>query len=179
MIDEVLDFWFAAGMEKRWFVKDPEFDRLIRDKLLPLYQQASAEKLESWRQHGRGSLALCILLDQVPRNLFRNDPRSFATDSYALKVAEQAVAKAWDKTLEEREKVFLYLPFEHSEKLENQEKSLELFAGLGRDSNWYDYAVKHAEIIRRFGRFPHRNAVLGRENTPEEAAFLLEPGSSF
>ncbi|WP_211212110.1 DUF924 family protein [Kiloniella laminariae] len=179
MIEEVLEFWFAEGMDQRWFVKDPEFDALIRDKLLPLYEQAAAGELESWRRDGRGCLALCILLDQAPRNLFRNDPRSFATDGYALQVARDAVSRGWDESLQEEEKVFLYLPFEHSEELEDQRTSLELFAGIGRASGWYSYAVRHEEIIRRFGRFPHRNAVLGRETTPEEAAFLLEPGSSF
>ena len=120
-----------------------------------------------------------ILLDQVPRNLFRSDPKAFATDTKALDIAQSVVAKGWDKSLTDHQRVFLYLPFEHSEDLSVQQTSLNLYRGIGEDSDWYDYALKHEVIVRKFGRFPHRNQVLDRESTPEEVAFLKQPGSSF
>ncbi|WP_419903765.1 DUF924 family protein [Kiloniella sp.] len=179
MIEDVLNFWFAEGMDKKWFFKDPAFDKEVEKRLLPLYDKASRGELKDWENSVQGCLALCILLDQVPRNMFRNDPKTFATDTVALNVAQIVVDKGWDKSLSEQERVFLYLPFEHSEELSHQEKSLELYRELGEKSDWYVYAEKHEVIVRRFGRFPHRNEVLGRESTPEEIEFLKQPGSSF
>jgi uncharacterized protein (DUF924 family) len=185
---EVLDFWFGREGEpgygefrEAWFRKDPEFDNLIRDRFEALYEAAAAGELDDWKEEARSCLALVILLDQFPRNMFRGDPLSYATDRKALEMAEYAVDHAFDRELPEFQRVFLYMPFMHSENLEYQRRSVELFGGLGGsdapDSS--DYAVRHMKIIERFGRFPHRNEVLGRRTTPAEAEFLTQPGSSF
>ncbi|MEH6630056.1 MAG: DUF924 family protein [Halopseudomonas aestusnigri] len=179
MINDVLNFWFAEGMDKKWFFKDQEFDREVEQKLLPLYEKATLGELKDWENSVEGCLALCILLDQVPRNLFRNNPKTFATDLAALKIAQSVIEKIWDKSLTQRERVFIYLPFEHSEDLSVQQESLSLYRTLDDNSDWYVYAEKHEVIVRRFGRFPHRNEVLGRKNTVEEIEFLKQPGSSF
>jgi uncharacterized protein (DUF924 family) len=186
-VDEILEFWFGREGEpgygefrEAWFRKDPEFDRLIRDRFEPLYEAAAAGDLDGWRENARSCLALVILLDQFPRNMFRGDPRSYATDRKAQEMAQYAVDHALDRELPAFQRMFLYMPFMHSEDLEHQRRSVELFRGLGdggTDSS--DYAVRHMEIIERFGRFPHRNEVLGRQTTPEEAEFLTQPGSSF
>ncbi len=185
--EEVLDFWFGREDEpgygefrEAWFRKDPEFDREVRDRFEDLHEAAAAGELEGWREEARSCLALVILLDQFPRNMFRGDPRGYATDRKAQETAEHAVERAFDRELPEFQRMFLYMPFMHSENLEHQRRSVELFRGLGgseTDSSYY--AVRHMEIIERFGRFPHRNEVLGRQTTPEEAAFLTQPGSSF
>ena len=183
--EEVLDFWFGREGEpgygefrEAWFRKDPEFDREIRDRFETLHEEAAAGKLDDWKQEARSCLALVIVLDQFPRNMFRGDPRSYATDRKAQETAEHAVERAFDRELPEFQRTFLYMPFMHSENLEHQRRSVELFRALGgSDSAWY--AVRHMEIIERFGRFPHRNEVLGRRTTPEEAEFLTQPGSSF
>ncbi|WP_246814228.1 DUF924 family protein [Kiloniella majae] len=179
MIDDVLDFWLADGMDRKWFFKDPEFDREVAEKLGPLYEKASAGELDHWAETAKGCLALCILLDQAPRNLFRNDPKTFATDKKALEIAQKVINKGWHNELPQRERNFILLPFEHSEDLAMQEKSLELYQYMDESPDWLSYAQKHEVIIRRFGRFPHRNEVLGRESTPEEIEFLKQPGSSF
>jgi uncharacterized protein (DUF924 family) len=177
--DDVLAFWFAPGMEERWFKKDPAFDEEVRQILLPLNEQAAAGQLDDWRQSARGALALVILLDQVPRNLFRGEPRAFATDAKALAVTKRGLQQGLDQALRQAERVFLYLPLEHSEDLADQELCVTLIGALDENPKWHDYALRHRDVVARFGRFPHRNAVLGRANTPEEAAFLKEPGSSF
>jgi uncharacterized protein (DUF924 family) len=184
---EVLDFWFGREGEpgygefrEEWFTKDPEFDRQVRDRFEALYEAAAAGDLDDWKEEARSCLALVILLDQFPRNMFRGDPRSYATDHKAQQTAEYALDHALDRELPEFQRTFLYMPFMHSEDLEHQRRSVELFRGLGgseTDSSYY--AVRHMEIIERFGRFPHRNEVLGRRTTPEEAEFLTQPGSSF
>ncbi|MDP8949687.1 MAG: DUF924 domain-containing protein [Actinomycetota bacterium] len=181
--EEVLSFWFGREGEpgygefrEAWFRKDPEFDRLVRDRFEALYEAAAAGELDDWREEARSCLALVIVLDQFPRNMFRGDPRSYATDRKAQETAEYAVDRALDRELPEFQRAFLYMPFMHSEDLDHQRRSVELFRGLGDSS---DYAVRHMEIIERFGRFPHRNEVLGRRTTPEEAEFLTQPGSSF
>ena len=186
--EEVLNFWFGREGEpgygefrEAWFKKDSEFDRLIRDRFEALYEAAAAGVLDAWKEEARSCLALVILLDQFPRNMFRGDPKSYATDHKALQTAEYAVNRALDHELPKFQRTFLYLPFMHSENLKYQRRSVELFRGLGgsdaADSS--DYAVRHMEIIERFGRFPHRNEILGRRTTPEEAEFLRQPGSSF
>ena len=177
--DDVLAFWFAEGMDARWFKADEAFDQGVREHLLPLYEQAAAGRLDHWQESARGALALVILLDQVPRNLFRGDPRAFATDARALVVTKRALANGVDRELRQVERLFLYLPLEHCEDLADQELCVQLVGALDENPEWRDYARRHRDVIARFGRFPHRNAVLGRETTPEEAAFLQEPGSSF
>jgi uncharacterized protein (DUF924 family) len=186
--EEVLDFWFGREGEpgygefrEAWFKKDPEFDRQIRDRFETLYEEAATGGLDGWKEEARSCLALVILLDQFPRNIFRGDPRSYATDRKAQVTAGYAVERALDRELPPFQRAFLYMPFMHSEDLEHQRRSVELFRTLeGTDeSDSAGYAVRHMEIIERFGRFPHRNEVLGRRTTPEEADFLTQPGSSF
>lgn len=178
-IDDVLGFWFADSMRERWFVKDPAFDAEVRTVLSSAYEQARDGQLDNWQASARGCLALCILLDQVPRNLFRNDPRAFATDSQARRVVREALRQNLQGELSQIEQLFLYLPLEHSEDLQDQEDCVSLTKKLDEDPSWYDYAVMHRDIVARFGRFPHRNSALGRETSPEEATFLTEPNSSF
>ncbi len=173
---DVLDFWFGAD-RKAWFEKNPAFDEEIRARFLPLYERAASGALEAWRAAPDSCLALVILLDQFPRNMFRGSARAFAADPLALQAAKHAVSQRFDQGLSLDERTFLYLPFEHSESLADQARGCELMQPLGEEV--YRYAVRHREIIERFGRFPHRNAALGRENTPEETAFLKQPGSSF
>jgi len=177
--EEVLAFWYAEGMEQRWFKSDEAFDEDVRQALLPLHAQAATGRLDHWQQSARGALALVILLDQVPRNLFRGQPRAFATDAAALAVTRRALENGLDKALRQVERMFLYLPLEHCENLADQELCVTLTGQLDENPEWHDYALRHRDIVARFGRFPHRNAVLGREATPEEQDFLKEPGSSF
>ena len=184
---EVLDFWFGRASEpgygefrEEWFTKDPEFDRQVRDRFEALYEAAAAGDLDDWKDEARSCLALVILLDQFPRNMFRGDPRSYATDHKAQETAEYALDHALDRELPGFQRTFLYMPFMHSEDLEHQRRSVELFRRLGgSETDSSQYAIRHMEIIERFGRFPHRNEVLGRQTTPEEAEFLTQPGSSF
>ena len=172
----VLGFWFRGNEErKEWFQKDPAFDDEIRARFLPLYEEAARGALAAWKHSSSECLALIILLDQFPRNMFRGDARTYATDALALDAARHAVAAGYDRSLSEIERTFIYLPFEHSENLADQETALRLFAGHAN----YEWARKHWEIVRRFGRFPHRNAVLGRQSTPAEIEFLRQPGSGF
>ena len=171
---DLLDFWFKQD-RKAWFEKIPAFDVEIRDRFLPLYENALEERLAHWMREPRSCLALIILLDQFPRNMFRGTARAFAADPLALKAARAIVDQGWDKPLSPEEQMFAYLPFEHSEALEDQERSLKLFEGNAN----FEWARKHWEIVRRFGRFPHRNDALGRASTPEEIEFLKTPGSGF
>jgi uncharacterized protein (DUF924 family) len=184
--EEVLDFWFGREGEpgygefrEAWFRKDPEFDRQVRDRFEALYEAAAAGSLDDWKEEARSCLALVILLDQFPRNMFRGDPKSYATDRQAQQTAEDVVDRAFDRELPAFQRMFLYMPFMHSEDLEHQRRSVELFRGLGGEGDPSYYAVRHKEIIERFGRFPHRNEILGRRTTPEEAEFLTQPDSSF
>jgi uncharacterized protein (DUF924 family) len=183
---EVLDFWFGREGEpgygefrEAWFTKDPEFDQRVRDRFEALHQAAAAGELDDWKEEARSCLALVILLDQLPRNMYRGDPRSYATDYKAQETAEHAVDRAFDRELPAFQRMFLYMPFMHSEDLAHQRRSVELFRALGGENDATGYAVRHMEIVERFGRFPHRNEVLGRRTTPEEAEFLTQPGSSF
>jgi uncharacterized protein (DUF924 family) len=178
--NEVLEFWFGREGEEgygefreAWFTKDAEFDREVRDRFESLHGEAAAGKLEGWKDEARSCLALVILLDQFPRNMFRGDPRTYATDELARNAARHAVEHAYDRELSPHERLFLYLPFEHSEDLEDQR-----VAEMGSE-DLLGYAVQHEEIVERFGRFPHRNEILGRATTPEEAEFLRGPDSSF
>jgi uncharacterized protein (DUF924 family) len=173
---EVLDFWFRGDEpRKEWFQKDPAFDAEIVQRFSALQSLAASGELAHWRTSARDCLALIILLDQFPRNMFRGTASAFATDAMALEAAKHAVQAGYDRAMAEVERTFVYLPFEHSEDFVDQERALELFAGNAN----YEWARRHWEVIRRFGRFPHRNAVLGRESTAAEIEFLKEPGSSF
>jgi uncharacterized protein (DUF924 family) len=173
---EVLEFWFrGAEARSEWFRKDPAFDAEIARRFLALHELAAQGKLAHWQDSPRNGLALILLLDQSPRNMFRGTARAFASDALALEAAKHALQAGYDRSMSEVERTFVYLPFEHSESLADQERALELFAGNAN----YEWARRHWEVIRRFGRFPHRNAVLGRQSTPAEIEFLKEPGSSF
>ena len=172
---DVLDFWFSRS--KDWFAKSPEFDEEIRSRFLALHESAASGELEFWKQDHLGCLALVIALDQFPRNLFRGSARAFASDEMARATARSILRRGWDQRLTKDERLFAYLPFEHSEALDDQELCCKLMAPLGTEL--LKWAEKHRDIIQRFGRFPHRNAALGRESTPEEIEFLKQPGSGF
>jgi uncharacterized protein (DUF924 family) len=187
---EVLDFWFGApdseefGRERKmWFRKNAAFDAKLRERFGALLDAARAGELDAWCETPEGALALVIVLDQFSRNCHRGTPHAFSADDKALDIARTMVASGADlrlPTLQHRS--FAYLPFEHAESAEAQRESLRLFGELAKDpegKGYYDYAVRHAQIIERFGRYPHRNAQLGRDSTDEEAAFLRERGSSF
>jgi uncharacterized protein (DUF924 family) len=167
---DILAFWREAGKDK-WYTKNEAFDAEVRQRFLGLWQQAAAGELASWETTDDGALALVIVLDQFPRNMFRGDARTFSTDANALDVASRAIARGADKRIDPDLVEFLYMPFMHSERLADQERCIALFQNGGRPDN-VKFAEIHADIIRRFGRFPHRNEVLGRTTTPEERAFL-------
>jgi uncharacterized protein (DUF924 family) len=185
----VLDFWFGAeGTPERgrprdvWFKKSVAFDHSVRSRFLQTYERAAARELDAWGDAPQTLLALIIVLDQFPRNMFRGDARAFATDAQALAAAERMVARGWDAQLAPIERSFAYLPYEHAEDLAMQERSLELFNRLADETGSADaaqWAQKHHAVIARFGRFPHRNRILARSSTPEEIEFLAQPGSSF
>jgi uncharacterized protein (DUF924 family) len=175
---DVIAFWREAG-PSRWFRKDEAFDREFRDRFLSLHEAASRgdlDHIEDWQRTAEGALALCILLDQFPRNAFRGTPRMFATDAKALDVARAALRSGFDAQVDGDLRQFFYLPFMHSEQLADQDLCVEFTSRIGEDSA--RYARMHRDIIARFGRFPHRNAVLGRVTTPEEQRFLDEGGFS-
>jgi len=178
-IDHILNFWFQEAGPENWFRGGEAFDRLCRERLLEPHEQAAAGAFDQWRTSPDGCLALCLLLDQAPRNMFRGTPRMYATDAPALAVAEHALARSFDAGMDEDRRAFLYLPLEHSEVIDNQRRCLRLFAERTSKPLYLDYAAKHLVIVERFGRFPHRNAILGRETTAEEAQFLAMPGSGF
>ena len=171
---EVLEFWRAAG-PKRWFAKDDTFDAEIRARFLPTYEAAVAGRLADWKATPDGALALSIVLDQFPRNMFRDSARAFAADASARTVADRAIAQGFDQSVPAAERIFFYLPFEHSEGLADQERCVALVRAIG-NADLLRWAELHADIIRRFGRFPHRNAVLGRMTTPAEKAYLDDDG---
>ncbi|HMN45593.1 MAG TPA: DUF924 family protein [Povalibacter sp.] len=170
-IEEVIRFWFDELTPQQWFVRDDAVDRSIRERFLPLYESVSAHPAEVVPTTARQALATVLVLDQLPRNLFRGSARAFATDARALAIAEQAVASGWDRELSAPQRMFLYMPFQHAEDREIQSRSVALFAALGVEQS-LDYAHRHQEVIERFGRFPHRNAALGRESTREEMEFM-------
>ena len=167
---DVIAFWFEAG-PKKWFTKDANFDTQIREKFLPTYEAAAQGNLGGWEAMAEGALALVIALDQFPRNMFRASPRMFAADALARAVADRAIARSFDKQMPTLKRNFFYLPLMHSENLADQDRCVRLCREAG-DANTLKYAELHADIIRRFGRFPHRSAVLGRPVTAEEQEFL-------
>ena len=171
---DVLAFWRAAGPDK-WFCKDEAFDADIGRHFLATYEAVASGALADWETTPEGALALVIVLDQFPRNMFRANARAFAADPRARAVADRAIARGFDQRVPESERQFFYLPFEHSEDLVDQERSITLVGNTG-DAELLKWATLHADIIRRFGRFPHRNHLLGRATTPEEQAFLDSGG---
>jgi uncharacterized protein (DUF924 family) len=195
--ESILAFWFgdepddatvAAGRAPLWWSGDPGTDAEIRRRFEPLVEAAGAGELDEWRSSIRGRLALVLLTDQFPRSIYRGTPAAFACDAIARSLCLESLADGSDCELRPIERVFLYLPFEHSESLADQDRAVELFRTLAAEvapgirptfEEYLDYALRHRTIIERFGRFPHRNAILARPSTPAEIAFLEEPGSSF
>ena len=167
---DVLAFWREAGPD-RWYERDDAFDAAIRTRFLSTCDAAVRGELIGWENSPEGALALVIVLDQFPRNMFRDDPRAYAADPLARAVADRALARGFDQQVDAGERLFFYLPFEHSEAAADQARSVALHRALG-DADSLKWAQLHADIIARFGRFPHRNAVLGRKTTPDEQAFL-------
>ncbi|MCT7948402.1 DUF924 domain-containing protein [Ancylothrix sp. C2] len=188
-VDEILEFWFGKSSDSNygkrreiWFTKDPLFDEELRNRFYTDYQLATTGSLDTWQDSPRSCLALILLLDQIPRNIFRGQIEAFGTDFKAVVAAQNAIEKGFDKEMLPVERWFIYLPFEHSENMEHQRRCIELFEALKDDpESGYaiDYAIQHFKIMERFGRFPHRNAILGRESTPEEIEFLQQENSSF
>lgn len=187
---EVLDFWFgdATGYREEWFKKDPAFDERIRERFGDDLERAIRGEYDRWAETANGRLALIILLDQFSRNLFRDSPKAWAQDKKALDLALEAIGNGQDLQVDTLRRMFFYLPLQHSEDLGIQELSLQKHAEMlkesgddpnSREAMTLDYAERHHVIIERFGRFPHRNKILGRESTPEEIEFLKQPNSSF
>jgi uncharacterized protein (DUF924 family) len=180
--DAILEFWFGHGdpvsadHQRRWFAADTGFDRLCAERFAGDHAAAAAGELDRWKREPRSALALVILLDQLPRNMFRNTSRAFATDAAALSVARGAIAEGFDRRLPPLRRVFFYLPFEHSEWMTDQDESVRLCLDLARDhpecTDFLRYAKSHREVIHRFGRFPLRNGVLNRVSTPDEIVYL-------
>ncbi len=185
--DAILMFWLGphpryAERRKLWFGKDPALDAELGRRFEAHWRRAAAGELDHWKANADGALALTILLDQFPRNMFRDTPDAFATDGRAREVAARAIARGFDQAVPPVKRFFFYLPFEHSEDLADQERSVALTAQFRDDAELadvYDYAVRHRDVIARFGRFPHRNAILGRPSTDAEVEFLRQPGSRF
>lgn len=176
--EEVIRFWFEELEPRDWFKKDDELDQHIAKRFMNVHQAAAACELYSWRETPLGRLAEIIVLDQFSRNIHRDLPLAFANDPLALALAQEAIARRAEKELSQTHRIFLYMPFMHSESRYIHEWALELFEANGIQNN-LDFEIKHKAIIDRFGRYPHRNAILGRESTGEELAFLKEPGSGF
>ncbi|MGH6674153.1 MAG: DUF924 family protein [Xanthobacteraceae bacterium] len=172
--EDVLAFWLAAGPE-RWFEDDEMFDAAIRERFAATYADAAAGLLSDWENRPESALALVIVLDQFPRNMFRHTARCYAADPLARAVASRAIGSGFDQHVGMPERTFFYLPFEHSEEHADQERAVALMRATG-DADLLKWAELHADIIRRFGRFPHRNVVLGRATTPDEEAFLAGGG---
>ncbi|MCC3859642.1 DUF924 family protein [Pseudemcibacter aquimaris] len=175
---DVIDFWFNELTPQDWWKKSTALDKKIKTRFHDIYKRAAAGELVSWRYDPLDSLAEIIILDQFPRNMFRDKKQSFATDPLALVLAQSAVDKGYDQKLNNDQKSFLYMPFMHSESAEIHRAAELLFSAPGLEHN-YDFELKHKAIIDRFGRYPHRNKILGRRSRKEEIEFLKEPGSSF
>jgi len=175
---DVIQFWFEDIEPKQRFVKDPEFDELLRAKFSDTHRMAAQGLLYAWREHPLDALAEIIVLDQFSRNMFRDTPVAFATDTLALVLAQEAIRKKYDKELDNTKRAFLYMPFMHSESKEIHDVAMFLFDQAGMEDN-FNFEIKHKAIIDRFGRYPHRNEILGRESTKDELEFLSQPGSSF
>lgn len=174
----VIDFWFCELKPAQWWAKDVALDRDIRQRFLEIHEQARQCELFTWRDCPEGRLAEIIVLDQFSRNIFRDQAAAFACDAQALALAQEAIAAKSDAALSAVQRSFLYMPFMHSESLVIHEQAVKLFTQNGIESNRV-FELKHKAIIERFGRYPHRNAILGRESTEEELIFLRQPGSGF
>ena len=170
-VDAILDFWFSERVRRLWFRSTPEFDEEVRQRFEATWRTARDGRLNGWEADARGALALVIVLDQLPLNMFRDQGISFSTEAASREVARRAIERGWDSELDEQGKAFLYLPFMHSESLEDQERAIALYEAAGMEEN-LRFARHHREIVRRFGRFPHRNAALGRECSDEERTWL-------
>lgn len=175
---KVIDFWFSEIEPKQWWIKDPQFDLMIKDRFGALHLAATQGELASWRSSALGRLAEVIILDQFSRNIYRDDPRAFAFDGMALVLAQECLRQQQHLELTLEQRRFLYMPFMHSESLVIHETAEKLFTEPGLEGN-LDFERQHKRIIERFGRYPHRNQILARTSTPEELLFLSEPGSSF
>lgn len=178
-ITDILNFWFDEISPEAWFKKDTEFDQQLAQRFGALVEKALAGQLDKWAENRDGRLALILLLDQMTRNIFRDTPRAFAGDEMACALSLRSVAEGFlDKEADLNRRHFLLMPMMHSEDIQIQKQSLPLFKTYTQEMT-YDYAIRHCEIVERFGRFPHRNSILGRPSTTEEAEFLKQPGSSF
>ncbi|MEL0066626.1 MAG: DUF924 family protein [Gammaproteobacteria bacterium] len=175
---DVIDFWFTELTPQQWFAKSDELDQLCRDRFKTTLDAAALCELSDWRATPLGRLAEIIVLDQFSRNIYRDTPQAFSQDPLALALAQEAVQHGYDKQLNDDQRGFLYMPYMHSESMLIHEQALVLFEQAGQESK-YPFEVRHKEIVDRFGRYPHRNAILGRESTAEEVLFLEQPGSSF
>lgn len=173
---DILDFWYSARVSPQWFASTPELDREIREKYATVWEQALAGELDDWRADPPGCLALVIVLDQFPLNMFRGEAKSFQSERKAVEVAWHAVKNHFDQHIDKTRLAFLYMPFMHSEYLAEQELSVSLYREARLDAN-ISFAEHHRDIIRRFGRFPHRNAILGRISTDEELKYLATEGA--
>lgn len=177
-MERVLDFWFHELQPADWWRKNPDLDNRIRQRFASLHAQVAAGEMAAWRAQPRGALAEVIVLDQFSRNMFRDTEQAFAFDGQAQCLAQVAVARGFDEQLAVAERSFLYMPFMHSESAKVHEQAVQLFASLANPQN-LQFELQHKAIIDRFGRYPHRNRVLGRQSTEAERLFLTEPGSSF
>lgn len=175
---DIIQFWFDEIEPKQRFLKDEKFDELVRSRFLSIHRQAASCELYTWRESPPGCLAEVIILDQFSRNIFRDSAQAFAWDHLALVLAQEAIRREFDQQLKNEHRCFLYMPFMHSESAEIHEIALALFDQPGMEEN-FKFELRHKAIIDRFGRYPHRNEILGRESTEEELEFLKEPGSSF
>ena len=173
LIAEILDFWFSARVRPLWFQSTPEFDSELRQRYESVWSRACAGVYDHWAEEPRSALALVIILDQFPLNMFREDARQYSTEAHARRVAELAIDAGFDQQLADAEKSFLYLPFMHSETLEDQERSVALYEAAGLEDN-LRFARHHRDVVARFGRFPHRNEALGRESTSAELDYLKQ-----
>lgn len=171
LIAEILRFWFSAEARKKWFNSTPQFDEEIRQRFEKTWGLARAGSYDHWEEDPDGALALVIVLDQFPLNMFRDDARQYSTEAHAREVARHAIEKGFDQDKSPQQRAFLYLPFMHSESLDDQDYAVKLYEQAGLDDN-LGYARHHRDVIRRFGRFPHRNEALGRESSAEERAYL-------
>ncbi len=171
LIREVLEYWFSAAVQPMWFNATPAFDDELRQRYEKVWGQARAETFDHWESDAEGALALVIILDQFPLNMFRQHARQYSTEAHARKIAGHAIEQGLDQQLTLAQRAFLYLPFMHSESIADQDRSLDLYAAAGLKDN-LGYAIHHRDVIKRFGRFPHRNKFLGRSSTAEEIEYL-------
>ena len=176
--NDILDFWFSDRVKQKWWEKDETFDAEIRSRFLDLYTRVLHVDMYHWEEHPRSILALIILMDQFPRNMFRGKPESYVTDDYAVDLCKKAIIQGFDEKFTDEEKIFLYIPLMHSEDIKDQELSVELYEKAGLAEN-HKFAILHMDVIKEYGRFPHRNKILGRKNTPEEEVYLQDPNAGF